>query len=286
MRSLFRSVTGTPSSDQISDSNINDLLNEYYVYAMPAELKVQIENDFLDFKTTPGIDTYAFPGGYFTDSPGAYADGFPLIFYQDPDIFYQDWPQQYAVDNLFTGDGVTVAFSGGLQNPPIIVGTLFVTDGTQVLQDDGDTTNFPAGTLSGDGTGTIDYVTGALSITFNTAPAATDTIYAKYQGYQGNRPQGIMFFHNEFTVRPVPDQVYQIRMQGFTIPVSLMADGDVPQQQEWGPLIVYGAALQWFTQTGDLVNYNNYFPIFKRYENIGLSRTIQQYTPQQSVPRF
>src|SRR5574337_182411 len=122
IRQKVRNITGTPSTDQLTNAEIDDYINNYLVFTMPHELKFQIQNNFLDFKVTPGVDIYAFPGGYFTDSPGAYADGFPLVFYQDPDIFYQDWPQQYAIDNIATGDGITAAFSGGLQNPPLIIG--------------------------------------------------------------------------------------------------------------------------------------------------------------------
>lgn len=285
IRTKVRNLTGSPSTDQISDSDLNDYINNYYVFTMPFELKEQIENQFLKFKTTPGTDVYAFPGGYFTDSPGAYADGFPLVFYQDPDVFFQDWPQQYAVDNIATGDGVTTAFSGGLQNPPIIIDTLFIAaddpSGTQqVLTDEGD------GTLSGDGSGTIDYLTGAYTATFNAAPASTAVIYAKYQGYSANRPQGVLFFNNEFTFRPVPDQAYQIQMQGFIKPQTLTSDSDTPLQEEWGQLIAYGAALEIFSDRGDESSYESYYPIFKRYENVALGRTIQQYTAEQSVPRF
>lgn len=285
IREKVRNVTGSPSTDQISDSALNDYINNYYVFTMPFELKEQITNQFLEFKTTPGTDVYSFPGGYFTDQPGAYADGFPMVFYQDPDIFFQDWPQQYAVDNIATGDGATTAFSGGLQNPPLIIGTLFITaddpTGTQQLvQDQGD------GTLTGDGTGTINYLTGAYSVTFNTSPASSAVIYAKYQGYASNRPQGVLFFNNEFTLRPVPDQAYQILMQGYVKPVSLTNDSDTPLQAEWGPLIAYGASVEIFSDRGDVENVDRYFPIFKRFENVALGRTIQQYTSEQSVPRF
>lgn len=369
IRQKVRNLTGTPSQDQLTDFQVNAYINNYYIYEMPHELKVQIENNFLDFKTEVGVDVYSFPEAYLTDSPGAYADGFPLIFYQDPDIFYQDWPQQYAVDNLFTGNGSQVTFTGGLQNPPIIIGTAFITDGVQVLQDTGTpvmtqtiatgnggttysgtlasppivtgsfsvtsgneiftdngngtlssnlggsgTINYASGvwaltfanavltginiigtytlategvgTFTGNGFGTINYITGAISVTFALPPAATATIYGKYQGYQPNRPQGIMFFENQFTVRPVPDQVYQIRMQGFVLPNGMNTDSATPLQMEWGPLIAYGAALDIFDDRGDKENYNRYYQSFKRFENIALGRTIQQYTAEQSVPRF
>lgn len=285
IQTKVRNVTGRPSTDQLSDADLTNYINNYYVYTMPFELKEQIENQFLDFTTTPGTDVYSFPGGYFTDQPGAYADGFPMIFYQDPDVFYQDWPQQYAVDNIATGNGVAVTFAGGLQNPPLIIGTLFIaaddpSGNQQLLTDQGN------GTLTGNGTGTINYLTGAYSVTFGAAPAATAVIYAKYQGYAANRPQGVLFFNNEFTLRPVPDQAYAIRMQGYITPQLLVNPSDSPLQNEWGPLIAYGAALEIFADSGDNENIDRYFPIFKRYENVALGRTIQQYTAEQSVPRF
>lgn len=372
IRTKVRNVTGRPSPDQLSVVDLDNYINNYYIYTMPFELKEQIENQFLNFTTTPGIDVYAFPGGYFTDQPGAYADGFPMIFYQDPDVFYQDWPQQYAVDNIATGNGILTTFSGGLQNPPLIIGTLFITaddpsgnqqivkdqgniviqtisigtgvvnytgtlggfpiqpdlisitDGVETFTDNGSglligslggtgtivystgvfsvtfntavvvgvaiiatyTTNLTVGTLSGDGTGTINYLTGAYTVTFNAAPAATAYIYAKYQGYAANRPQGVMFFNNEFTLRPVPDQAYYIRMQGYITPQLLVKPTDTPLQNEWGPLIAYGAALEIFADSGDNENIDSYYPIFKRYENVALGRTIQQYTAEQSIPRF
>ncbi len=372
IRTKVRNLTGSPSTEQISDADLDDYINNYYVFTMPFELKEQISNQFLKFRTTPGEDIYSFPGGYFTDSPGAYADGFPLVFYQDPDVFFQDWPQQYAVDNIATGDGVTTTFTGGVQNPPLIIGTLFitaddpngnqqvvadqgnnitqtiatgsgvvtyngtlgifpiipgtmtVTDGVEDFVDNGSgiltgdkggsgtinyttgvfsvtfntavavgvsivatyTSDSDLGALSGDGAGTINYLTGAYSVTFDVAPASTAYIYAKYQGYSANRPQGVLFFNNQFTFRPVPDQAYQILMQGFIKPVSLVNPGDTPLQEEWGALIAYGASLEIFSDRGDEESYQSYFNIFKRYENVALGRTIQQYTAEQSVPRF
>jgi len=373
IRIKLRNVVGMPSPDQLSDASANAYINNYGTYQMPHELKTQIQNNFLDFKTTPGINTYAFPGAYLTDSPGAYADGFPLIFYEDPDIFYQDWPQQYNVDSVAAGNGTTNTFSGNTQGFPIIIGTFFITDGVQVCQDTGEslvngvtlatgnggtsysgtlgaipvqsgtfsavggigstspesfsdngngtltgsqggsgTINYTSGSwaltfnsavasglliqatynvvglgvLSGDGSGTLNYATGQFSVSFNTAPNSSLTIYSKYIAYTGNRPQGVLFFQNQFQLMPVPDQVYQIRMQGFVLPAQLINDSDTPAQPEWGPLYTYGAALEIFADRGDTENYDRYYPILKKFENVALSRTIQQYTPAQGVPRF
>lgn len=368
IKSKTRNITGAPSTDQLSDAALTKYLNDYYVFTMPFELKEQIQLNFYDFKVFPGVNVYPFSGSFLTDQPGAYADGNPLIFYQDPDIFYQDFPQQYATDVVATGDGATSTFSGGLQNPPIIIDTAFFTDGIQVLSDTGSQTTseqidlgtgvaayngtlsvFPiipgslsitdgvetfedngAGLLTGSlgGTGTIAYLTGIWSVTFNTAvvtgtaiigtytviasvgiltgngngtlnystgaftinftepPADSDTIYAKYQGYQANRPQGVLFFQNEFTFMPVPDQVYAIRMQGYVNPLPLDDNAQVPTLEEWGPLIAYGAAVEIFLDRGDVVSANQAKEQLSRYENVALARTIQQYQAEQSVERF
>lgn len=285
-----RNITGTPiSSDgtsELSDDAITDYINSYYAFTMPFELKEQINLQPVNFQALPNQPTYSLPGTFLTDQPMAYADGFPLVFYQDRDIFFQDWPQQYASDSVGTGDGITQTFSGTAIYNPIIQGTYIITDGSQIAFDKSDGILYQ--TIAGTDTavGTINYVTGAYSVTFNTAPSASATIYDKYQGYQPARPQGVLWYNNQFTFRPIPDQVYQITLQGYVSETQLAASADTPSQTEWGQLIAYGAALEIFSDRGDVVAYNTNFPIFKRYENVALGRTVQQYDSLQSVPRF
>jgi hypothetical protein len=95
-----------------------------------------------------------------------------------------------AVDDevIGSGDDTEVTFSGTLVNYPICVGSLSITDGTETFTDNGD------GTLTGSagGTGTINYTTGAYSVTFNAAPATgVDNITGDYNyiadcNYTGN----------------------------------------------------------------------------------------------------
>lgn len=75
------------------------------------------------------------------------------------------------------GDGATSAMSGNLTWTPVRPGTVAFGDGTQVVRDDGN------GNLIGDAYigGTIDYVTGAYSFTFMTAPGSSDSITADYE---------------------------------------------------------------------------------------------------------
>jgi hypothetical protein len=284
-----RSIVGMGSTDQISDQTVVNYINTYYSFEFPFELKEQTTFQPFNFQTLPNQDVYSFSGLTQTGEPVIYADGYPLVFYNSRDLFFQDWPQEYASDQVATGDGSTPTFAGSTLGYPIIEGTYLITDGMQICSDP-----TGSGILSGNGSGTIDYVTGAFEVTFTSAPASSATIYDKYQAYQAARPQGALFDSTNittsdtisFTFRPVPDQVYQITLQGFIVQSQLMLSTAVPMQTEWGQLIAYGAALQIFSDRGDMVQYDNNYRILKRYENIALGRYIQQLDNVQSVPRF
>lgn len=281
-----RNLTGTPSTDQLTDAQITDYINTYYVFTMPFELKEQINLQPYNFNTLPNIDVYAVSGAFQTDEPMAYANGFPLIFYQDRDVFFQDWPQQYTQDQVATGTGVVTAYSGTTQASPIIEGTFTITDQSQIAFDKSDGILYQTIVGVDTAVGTINYLTGAFSVTFNLISATTTTISDNYQAYQPARPQGVLFYNNQFTFRPIPDQVYQITMQGFITQESLDSPAQLPLQTEWGQLIAYGASLDIFADRSDLGAYNSFFPIFKRYENVALGRYVEQYENAQSVPRF
>jgi hypothetical protein len=97
-------------------------------------------------------------------------------FYSSGDI--EDEP-------LGTGDGATAQFTGSLDYTPVIDRTLVLTDSNQIVNDDG------AGNLIGDvnpaGNNTIDYSTGAIDVTFASAPAAAASIVVSYE-YDNERP--------------------------------------------------------------------------------------------------
>ncbi len=73
---------------------------------------------------------------------------------------------------LGVGDGSAVSFSGTFLNLPLLESSVTMVAGALILTDDGD------GNLTGDGTGTVDYTTGAVSGTFNTPPLAAVNILA------------------------------------------------------------------------------------------------------------
>ncbi len=91
----------------------------------------------------------------------------------------EDGSKEYI---LIEANGTTKKFSGivpkTLSNVKFLGGSISFRAGTQLLSDtDGD------GNLTGDGTGTFNYTTGAYDITFTTNPANKLNVRAYYQGY-------------------------------------------------------------------------------------------------------
>jgi len=84
--------------------------------------------------------------------------------------------QRVENETLCTGGGVQEK-TGTLDYLPVVAGSVIITDGTETLTDDGE------GVLVSDASegagGTVDYTTGAVSVTFATTPG--DVIYADYK---------------------------------------------------------------------------------------------------------
>ena len=316
IRNKVRALTAT-SADALDDPAVNDYINNYYVFTMPFELKNQIQIAFIDFTTVEGRDVYAFPveGVFLTNKPEAYADGMRMDYYQDPNVFFQDWPQKYNEDAAFTGDG-TGTYPGTTSASPIIVGSMIVAmqNGEQVLEDNGAgafiqtvengirtlqrnsegefkefTTNAEPTALAITPVGSINYTTGAFTAIFNDNIATGVAGVAKYQTYQANRPQAMLFFENKFTLRPIPDKVYAIRLEGFINPQALNTitpDVSKPRLEEWGQCIAYGASFDIFMDRGDHVAAQNIWNVLKRFETVALGRTLQQYLNKRTRPSF
>ncbi len=98
------------------------------------------------------------------------------------------WPQTAVAPAAGpTGNGATTTFSGTIANTPIVPGTLAIKSlsGTGAAPNWETFTDGGTGTLTGNntGTGSINYVTGAWSVTFGSAPSGATSIgYSYYAG--------------------------------------------------------------------------------------------------------
>lgn len=146
----------------------------------------------------------------------------------------------------YTGGGTVTSIGQAVNYPASRVQNILITANTATstlnVTDDG------FGNLIGDCiSGTINYFTGAIAnLVFSEIVPSGNFIQAQYNPVQPSIPLSIMFFQNQFTLRPVPDRGYTIELIAYRQPTqALMATGanqGVPELSEWWECIAAGAA--------------------------------------------
>jgi len=168
------------------DDNPTNLANNAYWIPVPFENWVVTgpSGGYIfkgKFNATTGLVTTGdYVGVALSDTPTP-ANVQPGWYWQIDTAGTEDFGGTVAVADevLDTGDAVETNFTGALSNVPVNVGTVSITDGTQVITDDG--SGNLIGDVDGGGTNTIDYKTGLFDVTFATAPpAVADNIIVDY----------------------------------------------------------------------------------------------------------
>lgn len=289
IKTKVRRLTQSPSLAQLSDNDLEQYINTFVAYDLPESLRLFTLHNKVTFFTQPNIDTYTIDSvlgdinDYVTFNPPVYVAGFKCAFSQSEEEFYNVYPFNNSIsDTGQSGDGVTLIFSGTLSAVPVLPGKVVFsaissTNVGLVLED----VDTPTGILTGDGTGTINYLTGAFSLTFSTAPAGVIT--SQTVPYSAGRPTSLLFFHKEFTFRPVPDQSYAVQIEAFIPPTQLIAAGQNPELNEWWQYIAYGAAKKVLEDRIDVMTIEAIMPEFNRQERMVLRRTIVQLTNERTA---
>jgi len=127
-------------------------------------------------------------------------------------------PYNNFSESIGTGNGTATAFSGTVTNVPLLPGSVVVTDGTQVLYDDG------CGRLYGDGSGTVNYKTGEISATFNAAPATDAAVSVNY----ANQIVGVLLDKIDTT----KETVGRVVVHGVVIKSALLVAGAAATQTD------------------------------------------------------
>lgn len=288
IRRKVRHVTGRFSENELSTSKIDNYINQYYQYTFPAEVKLERQHTFYEFLTIPNQPTYTVPTGYTNFEQPATVDEYQMYWYQEPARFYQENWKQISRITAWTGDGSTVAFSTTITGFPIWPGTTVVTDNTEVFEDTNETfANSPV-TVTGSlgGAMTVNYSTGVISVTFNTAPTNGQNIYLSYAVFAAKRPEGILYYNNEFTLFPIPDTIYRIRMKAYEIVDPLTDATDRPPLDQWGPCIAYGAARDIHSDFGEFEAYKELTALYKEQVSYAMNRTDQNLLNTRAMPHF
>jgi len=123
--------------------------------------------------------------------------------------------------------------------------------------------------------GTVNYVT--VQFSFDTALgnftfAAGDVPNLFVSQYQTGRPYSLLFWNNEFTIRPVPRLVHKITVESYLTPVQFMLSTDNPTLKQWWQYLAYGASMEILRERQHMEGVENLMEGFKRQEGLVLER--------------
>lgn len=104
-------------------------------------------------------------------------------------------------------------------------------------------------------TGTIDYETGEISGLYFDQPIPSGTvIQVAYNSVVQSIPLSIMFYQNQFTLRPVPDKGYTIELTCYRQPIKALlsaTENGNTELAEWWELLAVGGSKKFYEERLD-----------------------------------
>lgn len=298
IQTVTRQISGQLSAVNLSIEDLKFNINSYYQYDLPRKLKIEEFYFQYTFPLYQNVAVYDLPGDFanglaFTHvEPKLFVNGRPINYTQDTNVFYAQTPIDFSIETVGVGNGITTAFAYTTNFQPIVSGvpsSVMIASipgqtnppGIQMqLIDDG------VGNLTGDGTGTVNYIAGIINVIFTIAPPINSTIQVTYNFRQVGVPNTALFYARQFTFFPCPDTVYQARIDAFKQPVAMVGDSDVPLKPEWGEIIAIGAAMKILRNFGQWDKYKEVEQTyFKEEWSKLMSDTDNQYMAMRSRPR-
>lgn len=304
----IRRLTASSGGSSLTSADIQQHVNTFYSSDFPYGIKLDQMRSVYTFYTRPYIDRYPLDVNY---SQGVrepvYVEGIQGYFFKDRTDFYRMWPRWPTKHNPISGDGVTTAFSFTVQGPflskEVVLGGVDVGGGAISVADDGNgnmqmkipnsVVSVPAQTLTPPvpgmyntntgnpgletviNIGTVDYVTGAIAVDFSLGgviPASGQVMTLWVSNYQPGRPYSLLFWNNEFTIRPIPRLTHKIEVEIYLTPVQFMQTTDHPILNQWVQYIAYGAAMELLRERNDFAGVEGLREGFMRQEALVLER--------------
>lgn len=311
IRTKVRVLTRSLSEFQLTTAAIDEYINTFFLYDVPEHLRLFNLKTTFTFYTRPYVDVYAestivtdplyqFNQRYISVHEPVYIGGYQVYFAESRTQFFGIYPLTNNIASIGTaGDGVTLAFSGTIN----VVGGCLIRNNVLFSSKDANQNGLamidypisatignlyvpggaPTSTVVQDVNNFINYVTGAFTVTFTAAPAAGIAINSQTIPVQPSLPQALLFYDGQFTLRPVPDQVYPVQMEVYMRPTELLNASDTPELQEWWQYVAYGAARKVFQDRMDMDSLAMVEPEYRKQELLVQRRTIVQQTSQRAA---
>jgi len=121
IRAKVRKLTGRNAPSQITDAEIDEYVNNFYIYDMPDYLKLLKLKDVYTFRTQADIDTYPFPSDtYMYCAPPATCAGIRIDYFNNNETFYTRFPKRNFIQQVGIGNGGAGPYFGNITNVPFL----------------------------------------------------------------------------------------------------------------------------------------------------------------------
>lgn len=147
-------------------------------------------------------------------------------------------------------------------------------------------TAYPPTPLTTQYCGTVNYVTTQINLTLPYPPAPGTVLNIWAATYQVGRPYNLLFWNNELTIRPVPDNVYLVEVETYQTPSQFLNTSNHPVLNQWAQYIAYGAAREILRDRQDMEGVSNLEEGFKRQEALVLERQAVEEIGQPNITLF
>ncbi len=134
--------------------------------------------------------------------------------------------------------------------------------------------------------GNVNYVTTQIEINLPVAAMPGTQLNIWAATYQVGRPYNLLFWNNELTIRPVPDNVYLVEVEAYQTPSQFMNTQDNPILNQWSQYIAYGTAIEILRDRQDMEGVENLMEGFKRQEALVLERQAVEEINQPNITMF
>jgi hypothetical protein len=307
IKKLVRDLTRMPTINQLSDADLEDYINTVYLFNFQGVNALFPLRKVVTFYTQPNVDVYETTTVDVTDPLYDFKNRYPVVhrpiyiagviafFTEWRTEFYANYPQtNFNFDTLLRGDGTVGPFIGTLVQRPalqnsVVFSCLDLSDTAMVVVDT------PVDNITGilskpndqaNPLGSINYITGAFTLSFPAATKIGAPINGTTIGYAAGIPVQILFFEDKFTLRPVPDKVYTVQIEVDARPTEIMNDADIPLLKQWWQYIAALTGKYIADRRGDSEMRAQIEPYLKEQEDLVNRPTLSQKAEMRSQTIF
>lgn len=145
---------------------------------------------------------------------------------------------------------------------------------------------YPPSPLTPQYCGTVNYVTTQINLDLPVAPMPGTMLNVWAATYQVGRPYNALFWNNEITIRPVPDNVYLVEIETYQTPAQFLDTGNHPILNQWAQYIAFGVAREILRDRQDMEGVQNLEEGFMRQEALVLERQAVEEIGQPNITMF